>query len=97
MVQYDEKVIQDYVEVLYKQARAVTSSHFFIGLLAGLIAFAQISTILIGGFDLLITSIGVLVGAFLGLGSGRSKAFQLRMQAQMALCQVRIQQNTRKA
>jgi len=97
MVQYDEKIIQSYVEAMYRRARSVTSSHFFIGLLAGLIAFAHISTILVGELDLLIVAIGVLTGAFLGIGSGRAKAFQLQIQAQMALCQVKMEQNTRKA
>jgi hypothetical protein len=41
------------------------------------------------------TLLGVVVGGFLGFCIGWSKAFLLKLQAQAALCQAKIEENTR--
>jgi uncharacterized protein YacL len=95
MVKYDSKVIQEHADKLYAQTRSVVASQFFIGLFMGLLAALIISNHLTHEFNSIIVSIGVLIGGVMGYGSGHNKAFELRLQAQMALCQAQIEENTK--
>ena len=95
MAQYDPKFIEQYAENLYKQAKTVTGAHFFIGILLGFLIFGSISNRLTGSLDFLIISIGVLIGGVFGFGSGQNKASSLKLEAQMALCQIKIEENSR--
>ena len=45
----------------------------------------------------LIVLMGGLVGALIGVVIGRGRAFSLQLQAQVALCQVATEANTRRA
>lgn len=96
MAEYDPKVIQDYAEGLYKQSKSVTTCYFFIGIFAAILIFSKISEILMGEFDFLIIAIGVFLGSVMGLFAGRNRAFEMQLEAQQALCQVEIQENTKK-
>jgi hypothetical protein len=96
MVEYDPKVIEEFARRLYSQSKATTMRHFCIGLSFGVIIFGGISAALVHGYDALIISIGAFIGAVMGYGSGQGKAFEQRLQAQSALCQVRIESNTRR-
>lgn len=89
MVQYDSRVIQEFADKLYKKAKSIVLSYSFFGaLLAGGAGI---------GFSLgVATSIYfALVGCLLGFFAGHQKAFSLKLQAQIALSQVKIEQNTR--
>lgn len=89
VVEYDPKVIRKFADTLY--ARAWTTVIVFTGLGA------------LVGFGLTLPqppAIQVLVTAILalfGFALGRQAAFSLRLQAQVALCQVMIEDNTRRA
>jgi hypothetical protein len=95
MIEYDSKVIQGYADKLHSQAQSSVPMLFFIGLFAGLIVFGGITAMMNVGFDFLIISIGVLVGAFLGYQSGLQRAADLRLKAHLALCLIKIEQNSR--
>jgi hypothetical protein len=88
MTRYDASIIIDYAENLYRQADMTLISTLAVGALLG------------GGIGGAINQpLGILVGAvacgFLGYLIGQNMASQMKLQAQVALCQVQIEQNTR--
>ncbi|EFK96320.1 membrane protein [sediment metagenome] len=95
MAQYDPAFVKDFANTLYKQANTVVPTHFFIGMFTGMFLFGIISSALVNTIDILIVSLGVLIGGVLGLSSGRYRAYELKLQAQLALCQVKIEENLR--
>ncbi len=44
-----------------------------------------------------LTLVGAVLGALIGISIGRGRAFVYQLQAQQALCQVEIESNTRRA
>ena len=96
MVEYDEKVIQNYATNLYRQSKSIATCYFFSGVFLSIIIFSRISDILKGEFDFLIVAIGVFIGGIIGIFAGRNRAFEMKLQAQQALCQAKIQENTAK-
>jgi len=96
MIEYDPKVIYRYAEKLSRQVRSTMMCNFLIGIFAGILIFGGISAFLNIGYDSLIMAIGALVGAAFGLSAGQNRAAELSIQTQMALCQARIEENTRK-
>lgn len=112
MVQYDEKIIQEFADALYSKAMLI----IFWVIVKGILLWATISTAL--GFTLSYTMfhetfdsqvilfgpaiiiIFMIAGIFIGYKRGKHLgeilAFQYKLQAQTALCQVKIEQNTRK-
>ncbi|HSV43600.1 MAG TPA: hypothetical protein VLJ10_03510 [Candidatus Bathyarchaeia archaeon] len=93
-MEYDPKIIQEYAEGLYKQSRSIATCYFFIGIFAAIIMFGKISFLLTQTFDFLIVAIGVFIGGVVGLFAGKSRAFEMQLEAQQALCQIKIQENT---
>ena len=97
MIQYDSAIINTMADALYAQARRIELIHAVAGALLG----AGAGSMLAEGIekDLFIVGMlgGLVVGAWTGFTLGRSKAFLLRLQAQMGLCQVQIERNTRDA
>jgi len=96
MIKYDAKIIQENAERLNAQAKSIIPIQFFIGLFAGMIIAGGVTAAIGLGFDFLIISLGVLIGGFMGYGAGQNRSFELRLQAQQALCQMTIEENTRK-
>jgi hypothetical protein len=96
VMEFDPKFVKEYAGKLSDQSKSIIPAHFFIGLLIGLLIFAEISSMLMGTYDFLIMAIGVLIGAFMGLGSGYNKAAELRLRAQELLCQVKMEENSRR-
>jgi hypothetical protein len=81
MVKYDSSLIYQFAASLYKQVGVV------IGLVGGyLVTDGRGGTVTVVG--------GLLLGA-IGWWIGTQKAFALKLQAQIALCQVQIEENTR--
>ncbi len=88
MTEYDARIIYKFADALYRQARSIIFTYTFIGLLLGGV----------GGFVMageIVAIVGALIVGFLGYAIGQQRAFQLKLQAQIALCQVRIEENTR--
>ena len=96
-MQYDPKVIKEHAERLIQQSQSIVPIQFFIGVFSGMIIFGGVTAWLDIGFDFVIISIGVLIGGVMGYGSGQNRSFELKLQAQMALCQAQIEQNTKKS
>ncbi len=90
MVVYDPKVVEEYAERLYQQSRSIVTCHFFIGVFAGMLIFAKVADIMVCGFDPLIISIGVVIGAVMGYGSGQNRSAEMKLEAQLALCRVEV-------
>jgi hypothetical protein len=98
MVQYDPRIVQTFAEKLYARARSIV---FAWTLLLGLLGIA--GGVVLGAVTanpLITLALAVLfciVCATLGFMIGNARAFVLRLQAQVALCQVCIEYNTRVA
>ncbi len=88
MVRYDSSVIVQFVQSLYDQANSM------------LIIFTISGVVIGGGGGSLISTeaavIGAVVVGFIGYMIGQTRAFQLKLQAQLALCQLAFEENTRK-
>ena len=82
----------EFADRLYFQARNIVTTHTLIGVLIGVAA---------GGLISKGTGIWIIVGAAIAgaiaYQIGQAKAFALKLQAQTALCQVKIEENTRKS
>ena len=86
---YDSKIIQTFADRLYSQADSVVIICVVIGILVGLgggYGVGQVVGAIVGA---------VIIGA-LGFAIGLSIAFQLKLKAQILLCQMQIEENTRK-
>ena len=89
---YDPAVIQKFADKLYAQARSIVITCTVIGIIAGgvagrfLFGYSERTTYMI---------VGAVIVGLLGFAVGQARAFALRLQAQTALCQVRIEENTR--
>jgi hypothetical protein len=87
MMRYDSKIIIQFAQSLYDQASSV------------LILFTIVGVVVGGGGGLLLSTEAALIGAVIlgaiGYVMGQSRASQLKLQAQLALCQVAIEENTR--
>jgi len=94
--EYDPQVIKEFSRRMYAQTKSIVLYHLFLGILMGLISFSVISNLLTGDLDFLIVALGVMIGGVMGFGAGQSRSFELKLQAQNALCQAQIEENTRK-
>ncbi len=90
MASYDPQIIQTFADRLYSQARTIAFVYGLVGAGAGAIGgdFAGNSTAM---------GVGALLGLLLGVVVGIQAGFRLKLQAQTALCQLAIEQNTRHA
>ncbi len=103
MVTYDPNVIQQFADALYARARSIviryTLAGALIGLFGGGIALSTVQNATRARLDSSATTLieiaMVVLAAILGLSSGRQKAFELKLQAQEALCQLQIEANSR--
>lgn len=93
-VAYDENVILDFADDLYRRAASLVVGHTVLGVvLGGLIGAAgSVATTNLSGVGVALVAV---LGGVLGFAAGRSRAFSLKLAAQTALCQVRIERNTR--
>jgi hypothetical protein len=94
---YDPSVIQKFADDLYAQAATTMAVYALVGCVAGgaigyeLLAVASAESASTGAI------IGLVIGGLLGFATGTRIGFGLKLQAQVALCQVRIEENTRPA
>jgi len=111
MVAYDPSVVQKYVDRLYRRAKTIIITSTIGGVLGGglfgfmlgllfdqgslqlpaRLSFGELST------ELVACLVGAVLFGLVSFLSGRQRAFLLRLQAQIALCQAKIEENTRKS
>ncbi len=103
---YDENVLQQYADDLYKQAKwiavmsalryglAVFLASFGISMVAA--SSQKNVTTDAANSGLLLVLFLTLIGIAVGADAGRRKAFMLKLQAQQILCQRQTEINTRK-
>lgn len=91
-VQYDRVVIMEFAERLYGQADSVTLLHTVLGLGVGLMIGIVIARALDLGF---IAVLCCALGGGFGYAIGDRRALMIRVRAQMMLCQLQIEANTR--
>lgn len=98
MIQYNAEVIEKLAKELYDQAASIERTAGAVGALI----FAMGASATIWALDpgtpvaIGLVVFGAMVGGALGMAWARPRAFALRVQAQMALCQVQIERNTRR-
>lgn len=88
--EYNPDLIQKLADKLYSQANTAILLGSLFGLVAG--GFFGFSASQGSGVG---SIVGVLIGGLVGYLIGQSRAFSLRVQAQIALCQRQIEFNTR--
>ncbi len=93
-MQFKSEIIEEFADRLYKEASHTISSYIFgyavvLMVIGALFAFSK------GGGWPIVLLTGI-IGATIGYYHGKEKAFQLRLQAQTALCQLQIEKNTRR-
>ena len=93
MSNYDPALLRTLANKLDAQARTAVLVGVIAGAVTGgLFGFAA-SLIFMLSHSLLLP--GAVLGAILGIFAGRRKAQALKLQAQMALCQIQLEENTR--
>ena len=93
MTEYDPEVIRKFADRLYSRAATIEVMYTILGaLVGGGIGFA--ANYSLRSSQPLIYLLGLLLFGVLGYAAGSARAFLLRLQAQTALCQVQIEQNT---
>ncbi len=106
MADYDEKVIRKFADRLYAKAARVVFVYAFFGILAGLavgwiLGISEPVAMMLWGTGYDPQKLAMLAGAVIlglaGLALGLRRSFFLKLQAQLALCQMRIERNTRPA
>lgn len=92
---YDPEVIQEFADKLYAEANWIVNIWIFLGLLFGLGGGYIVGPVFPDVSKLICALIGGTILGLLGRAIGTSRAFLLKLKAQTALCQVRIEKNTR--
>lgn len=88
MKTYNAKLIQEYADRMYRSASPTVLMYSLAGVITG-VPVGLVSR------DLRVTVVAAILVGMLGYLMGRGKAFKLKLEAQLALCQVQIEANTR--
>jgi len=94
-VAYDPQVIKGFAQAMYARATMVTVSYALSGAVGGGAVLGIAGGL--GGSATAGFILGALVGGVFGYFVGNMQANALRLGAQLALCQVEIERNTRPA
>lgn len=97
---YDPTIVQAAADALYLEARTVVRNTMikcgFVAFIFGFMAGAFFSKGAGGVLPLVLAIFFCVIGVAFGQSAAAGKAFQLRLTAQVALCQVQIESNTQK-
>jgi hypothetical protein len=91
---YQPAVIYEYAQKLYDQAQSVIT----VSVIACIVMFGSLGLFIGNAANngiLIFGLAGAVIGGVIGYTRAAAKAAELRLQAQLALCQVQIEQNTR--
>ncbi len=91
--EYDPGLLRALAGQLHRQAAGAVLSNILGGIFTGAL-FGYAATLIFATLSSLVIP-GMIGGGILGWPLGRRKAQALRLQAQVALCQLEIEQNTR--
>lgn len=98
---YEPAVIESHAAMLYLQAAKIVVRLAIMGAIVGIAAGGSAGAVFggatISGQLLVGAILGGLIGFTIGTSIGTARGFVLRLQAQVALCQVAIERNTRPA
>ncbi len=86
-VTYEPRIIRQHAQTLYRRAAEVRVKYAILSACFFAVVAPYPSYVAVGIF--------AVSGAGIGWATGSERAFQLQLQAQTALCQLRIEQNTR--
>lgn len=96
MQTYDPSIIEEHAATLYRRAaRVVFFWTILVGAVASVAALLALKQYPAGDPTRMAILVSGVVGMMVGYYMGSGRAFQLRLQAQLALCQVAIERNTR--
>ena len=96
MVNYDPTIIHQHASRLYSRADSLVILYGLMFAFFGLIGSVMfVKVVDVGGIGLAGAAINALIFALIGAAFGRARGFELRLQAQIALCQVQIELNSR--
>ncbi len=95
-VNYDSKIIQEFADRLYKRANSIVAMYTLIGLFLGSVPafFLMTESEIETTTAVIVAGIVALFGGLIGFSTGRERVFRMKLQAQTALCQLKIEQNT---
>lgn len=88
MVTYDATRVQEYADRLHRSAGQLVAMYALGGALSG----ASLGLV---ARDVWMTTVAAVLVGVLGYLMGKGKASRLKLEAQLALCQVQIEKNTR--
>jgi len=91
---YEPEALRRLAEQTHAQARTALVGGIIGGMVTGSL-FGYAASLMFATSTSLLAP-GMAVGAVLGVVMGRRRAMELKLKAQMALCQIQIEENTRK-
>ncbi len=97
---YDIALLQKLANRLNRQSKTVVVRYTVVSALLFSVVFyystamGQISINTLNLAPVKSLGVGLLIGVVLGFALGQKKSFQLRLAAQLALCQIQIEKNT---
>jgi hypothetical protein len=101
MAQYNAEVLQKFADDLYAKAASITGKSAVLGGLIGALLVAPLFVIDVARSSVpqqreVIFAVPILIGVFAGSSIGERKSFNYKLQAQMTLCQMQIEFNSRR-
>ena len=96
MTQYDPNIIRKFASRLYSRANSIIFLYTLGGLILGWVGGQLAMNTFHQYSDIPLQWIGAGIAAIIGFAVGTERAFSLKLQAQTALCQVQIEENTRR-
>jgi hypothetical protein len=101
MTSYDSNTLQENAEALYSRASALIASYAAVGAVVAWVAVYCLEPLILtqlrlpASYSLIpLQFLAAFIAAILGGVWGYGKGLALKLQAQMALCQMKIEQNT---